>query len=287
VTDNLGAIAYAAAHEPYGGIQKTWPITYDSSLKFSGKERDAESELDYFGARYYDRSLYRFLSADPAISPRRGAANPQFWNLFSYCGNNPLNYYDPDGRAFLIFLGGHDRLFVFDRSGVCLGSYSASSNPNPNDPDAYPYPARLWHYDHYLPNAQGGHGFIGFDVPSEHQGARGVHDNRDWWHYTGGCIRTTPEAMATIKKLQRGTDHVEFLIVVWDQVFQPEDGFCDYSGLYSNVEFLLRQAGQSDKVIQNVFDALDCFFDQIFGPLNFTYNYFFNSESPIPPGFNI
>jgi hypothetical protein len=57
VTDDTGAVVYAAAHDPWGGIQKTWTNAYDPALKFSGKERDTESGLDYFGARYYDHSL--------------------------------------------------------------------------------------------------------------------------------------------------------------------------------------------------------------------------------------
>jgi YD repeat-containing protein len=59
VTDDTGAVVYAAAHDPWGGIQQTWTSAYDPALKFSGKERDTESGLDYFGARYYDHSLYR------------------------------------------------------------------------------------------------------------------------------------------------------------------------------------------------------------------------------------
>ena len=97
VTDNAGTVVYAAAHEPYGGIQKTWVSSYDPSLKFSGKERDAESELDYFGARYYDKSLYRFLSTDQLI-PIRTCRDPQKWNLYGYCRSNPENYIDLDGR---------------------------------------------------------------------------------------------------------------------------------------------------------------------------------------------
>jgi len=97
VTDDTGGVVYAAAHDPYGGIQKTWVSAYDPSLKFSGKERDTESGLDYFGARYYDHSLYRFLSVDPVIPAGRAVSKPQRWNLYAYCGNNPVNYVDPDG----------------------------------------------------------------------------------------------------------------------------------------------------------------------------------------------
>ena len=80
VTNDAGAVVYAEAHDPYGGIQKTWVSSYDSSLKFSGKQRDAESDLDYFGARYYDRSLYRFISNDPFYTRNSFFHNPQLLN---------------------------------------------------------------------------------------------------------------------------------------------------------------------------------------------------------------
>jgi RHS repeat-associated protein len=91
VTDGSGTVVYSAVHDPYGGIQQTGTNnTYDPQLKFSGKERDAESQLDYFGARYYDRSQYRFISVDPALNPKPG-------NQYAYCGNSPISYFDPTG----------------------------------------------------------------------------------------------------------------------------------------------------------------------------------------------
>jgi RHS repeat-associated protein len=98
VTNDSGAVVYAAAHDPFGGIQKTWTSTYDPALKFSGKERDAESGLDYFGARYYDKAQYRFISVDPVMTKRGAINNPQLWNLYSYCRNNPITFLDPDGK---------------------------------------------------------------------------------------------------------------------------------------------------------------------------------------------
>jgi RHS repeat-associated protein len=67
------------------------------SLKFTGKERDGESGLDYFQARYMSAALGRFTSADdPLVYADTG--NPQSWNLFSYGLNNPVLYIDPDGH---------------------------------------------------------------------------------------------------------------------------------------------------------------------------------------------
>ncbi len=93
--------------------------------------------------------------------------------------------------------------------------------------------------------------------------------------------------MNFIKRFETGGEQVRFLIVVWDDRVDLGDGIFDYSGIYSKVESSLRRAGQSDGAISNAPDALDRFFDNIFGPLNFMYNYLFNSESPIPPGFDI
>ena len=70
---------------------------------FTGKERDAESGNDYFGARYYGSSMGRFMSPDWSAKqepvPYSSLTNPQTLNLYAYVGNNPLTGLDPDGHA--------------------------------------------------------------------------------------------------------------------------------------------------------------------------------------------
>src|SRR5207253_725070 len=56
------------------------------------KERDQETELDYFMARYLDADVGRFLQADPLM--RRG---PQ-WSPYSYSFDNPVYFLDKDGN---------------------------------------------------------------------------------------------------------------------------------------------------------------------------------------------
>ena len=58
ITDSAGSVIFSALFDPFGGMQKQWVNTYQPSMKFSGKEREANTELDYFGARYYDHSKY-------------------------------------------------------------------------------------------------------------------------------------------------------------------------------------------------------------------------------------
>ncbi len=65
--------------------------------EFTGKERDAETGLDYFGARYMASAQGRFTSADaPLVDQSPG--DPQSWNLYSYVRNNPLIFTDPTGN---------------------------------------------------------------------------------------------------------------------------------------------------------------------------------------------
>lgn len=71
--------------------------------KFTGKERDTESGLDYFGARYYASSQGRWISPDwadkPEAVPYSDLENPQSLNLYGYVNNNPLSKVDIDGHA--------------------------------------------------------------------------------------------------------------------------------------------------------------------------------------------
>lgn len=61
------------------------------SYSYTWKNRDKATQLVYFGARYYDPEIGRFITEDPA---------KQGHNWYAFCGNNPLKYTDPDGRWF-------------------------------------------------------------------------------------------------------------------------------------------------------------------------------------------
>jgi RHS repeat-associated protein len=70
--------------------------------KFTSKERDSETGLDYFGARYYSNLMGRFMTPDWAAKaepvPYAKLINPQSLNLYSYVMNNPLTLRDEDGH---------------------------------------------------------------------------------------------------------------------------------------------------------------------------------------------
>lgn len=70
-------------------------------IRFTGKERDAESGLDYFGARYMSAAQGRFTSPDAPFVDQF-AGDPQSWNLYGYVRNNPLSFNDPSGNACVV-----------------------------------------------------------------------------------------------------------------------------------------------------------------------------------------
>ena len=89
VTDSAGAVQAKIDYSVWGVPTVTNYNGYDGSLdvSYTGKEADA-TKLYYFNARYYDRSMGRFITEDPA---RNGM------NWFAYCNNNPLSLTDPTG----------------------------------------------------------------------------------------------------------------------------------------------------------------------------------------------
>ena len=65
--------------------------------KFTGYERDGETDLDFAQARYHSSIHGRFQSPDPILISITRVVNPQIWNGYSYVGNNPLRFVDPLG----------------------------------------------------------------------------------------------------------------------------------------------------------------------------------------------
>jgi RHS repeat-associated protein len=102
VTDNSGNIQKESDYYPFGG-EVVVTGSDINNYKFTGKERDAESGLDMFGARYNSSSLGRFMTPDwatrPTAVPYAHYGNPQSLNLYSYVQNNPTTVGDPDGHC--------------------------------------------------------------------------------------------------------------------------------------------------------------------------------------------
>jgi len=81
---------------PFGRIQTASPqVSFQVSRRFTGQVFDEESGLYYYNARYYDPELGRFIQADTLIPD---ISNPQSYNRYSYCVNDPLTYNDTSGH---------------------------------------------------------------------------------------------------------------------------------------------------------------------------------------------
>jgi RHS repeat-associated protein len=91
--DSGGAVTSTINYYSFGSSRITWG-TLPTDKKFTGQRADTTG-LYYYGARYYDATIGRFISPDTMIPDPK---NPQALNRFSYCFNNPLKYNDPSGH---------------------------------------------------------------------------------------------------------------------------------------------------------------------------------------------
>jgi RHS repeat-associated protein len=111
-TGGTGNVTETTFYYPYGETRVNTG-SVDLHYKFTGKEIDRESGLYYYGARYYDPVIGRFISPDSVV---QSPGDPQTLNRYSYCRNNPLLYTDPSGHVF----GIDDLIFII--IGATLGA---------------------------------------------------------------------------------------------------------------------------------------------------------------------
>ena len=140
MTNSSGAVVWKADYKPFGE-ENTVTGTAVNGKRFVGKEKDEETGLSYFGARYEDAKIGRFIAVDQvrAVNTKTSKtnekvlSNPQRLNSYAYASNNPYKFVDPDGRDFI---------YLLDRPAV-LGNGHAAAIVGPID--------GKWHYDSYGP----------------------------------------------------------------------------------------------------------------------------------------
>lgn len=145
LVDQNGNIAQTYRYDSFGNI-----ISSTGSLSqpytYTGREYDTETGLYYYRARYYDAKIGRFLQEDPVWGQ----------NLYSYCGNDPINLLDPLG-LYWQYSQSTGELKYFDNvtlqytlvgkgySGKNVGSQRGLNNPNMQQvKDLGPIPAGYW-----------------------------------------------------------------------------------------------------------------------------------------------
>ena len=94
VTDSTGQVVASFDYEPFGLLIEQAGPASAGAARYTGKPLDAALGLYYFGARYYDPGLGRFITADPA---KDGL------NWYVYCSNDPLGRIDPSGLVDYLY----------------------------------------------------------------------------------------------------------------------------------------------------------------------------------------
>ncbi len=98
--DAQEGIAARYLYSPFGRLTGQWgPMSAANRYRFSSKDVHAASGLSYYGFRFYDAGLQRWLNPDP-LGEAGGI------NLFGFVGNSPLNHIDPFGLDFSLWSGG-------------------------------------------------------------------------------------------------------------------------------------------------------------------------------------
>ncbi|MDD5095483.1 MAG: RHS repeat-associated core domain-containing protein [Dehalococcoidia bacterium] len=106
-TDHLGSTVFTTdsnggrisleqdqQYYPFGSKRQDTDPLLDTDKKFTGQRLD-QTGLYFYNARYYDAEIGRFISADTIVP---NPADPQNFNRYTYCLNNPLKYTDPSGH---------------------------------------------------------------------------------------------------------------------------------------------------------------------------------------------
>ena len=123
--DVIAITNYAGARYGYYQYDAWGNIIYQSSnsllrlnpLRYRGYVYDSESGFYYCQSRYYDPAIGRFINADSFVSTGQDFIG---YNMFAYCGNNPIIRVDTNGEAFET---------VFDVASLIVSALEVAANP--------------------------------------------------------------------------------------------------------------------------------------------------------------
>ena len=118
-TDIDGNIVWREGYRPYGERTKNESAAAGNRQFFHGKAFDADTGLSYFGARYYDPVVGRFMGVDPQHFDEK---NLHSFNRYAYGNNNPYKFKDPDGNSPTIIIP----ILAWVGGGAAIGGGSAA-----------------------------------------------------------------------------------------------------------------------------------------------------------------
>jgi RHS repeat-associated protein len=126
-TTSSGAAASSYSYDAFGNLLTPQGSGDSNRYLFSTKEFDSRSGLEYFGARYYDPEIGRWLTPDPL-----GFVNGL--NVYAYVNNNPVNLVDPFGLDETVLTGlpnGTQGTFTISGGGIGATSSFTFQTPFP------------------------------------------------------------------------------------------------------------------------------------------------------------
>ena len=137
LVDSSQALAASYRYDPFGNTLSTSGTQASANVyRFSSKEINTDTGMYYYGYRFYDPTLQRWLNRDPVAEAGGG-------NLYGYVGNEPSDYFDPFGLNRYLYFFGHMWIGVdiYDSNGNVIGQMDLSFAPEafwgnqlPDDP---------------------------------------------------------------------------------------------------------------------------------------------------------
>jgi RHS repeat-associated protein len=103
LSNSSGALANTYTYDSFGKLTASTG-TVTNPYRYTGREVDSETGLDYYRARYYDPQVGRFISEDP-MGFAAGV------NVYTYALNSPTNFRDPSGMDIAVIESGPTGLF--------------------------------------------------------------------------------------------------------------------------------------------------------------------------------
>jgi RHS repeat-associated protein len=128
ITDVNGVLVQETANYPFGHPRNDFTADpnnpFLADYKFTGKEKDKESGLQYFETRYYLAHVGNFVSVDPLVlaPTEKYLITPKFAHPYAYAAHTPLIYFDPDGRQ-LFFIGVKGSASVLVGISLSMGAF--------------------------------------------------------------------------------------------------------------------------------------------------------------------
>lgn len=124
LSDASGLRTTSYKHDPWGKVREQTGDTTDNRLTYTQQQHDNRTGLYYYGARFYDPQIGRFLTADTWTGDTK---NPPSLHRYLYAYSNPARYTDPTGHA-PVAANGEGAFYPANQNSSCTAANSCTPN---------------------------------------------------------------------------------------------------------------------------------------------------------------